>query len=318
MLKRSSARPLRAVVAAMALSMLVTISFTGTASAVPHCPAPTGGKVFSWGELWHSRGVTMCRGWGAGGLAIAYLQIVQFSEGAKLRLESSPANAPGAYNTTFYKKPVVSNPGSDWQAWIQSFDPVLSPSRLFSQVNAGFFIDDTSANTTALSLPEWRNGSLQSNGWAIANHSDVAWTRPKKALAMDNPNGGEQSVFIADFPTNYTNAQINSTFAGQYDGLVGFPPLASWDTGNGNRTMVGLSYPQSGPGFPPRTAYILSATSMTLAQARDIIVNAGGADSQIQVDGGCSMQMHATTLPVDFPGAACRGVPEVLAVYMGP
>lgn len=314
-------RPRRriATLAILAAAVATLVAFGATPGPVPaaqaaSCPSmPSGTPLGSWSQKYNAKGVLVCQALQKDNSDIqADLQIVDLSAGAKVRVISRVASGqtPGTPGTKFEKRNAPA-----WDTWIRANATSIPPSRLFSVVNASFFVNVNPAiATTELSLPEMTGSSIRSQGFALAHHTDAAWNRAKTSVAFSSPTtAGTQAVFAQNFPTNYTPTNINQAFLPFYDGLVAFAPLAGDTVSSDRRTALGYA-------SSTHQLFILSSEShLTLGQASAILTFAG-SDFNIQLDGGGSGQLYSRTmdnagLDVGWTG---REVPDVLAVWQAP
>jgi hypothetical protein len=307
----------------------------GAAAADTDCPTFQA-VGFTWDTKFNDGGVTLCHGWD--GSKAAYLQIIDLSAGAKIRVASeidSVSSTPWQGDTRFVKRNVPS-----WFNWVafggQVTDP--SPVKLFSALNASFFVDDGNLDaTTRLSLPEMVDYSVRSYGWALhspgtGEQRDSAWDVDKVRLDLSTPYPNEappspqnQYAAICSFPTHYsTTDPIFMNFCDnlQYkDAIVGFQPLAGV---GGNPTPPGAD-PRTMVGWDGQSKiFTVQFPSATLNETQAFLQSLGST-SEIQLDGGCSAAFHAGARSTGFdgvdwdgesiPGVCPREVPEVLAVY---
>jgi hypothetical protein len=323
---RRKVRGQRTVVAARILAASILLAVPGlvvragpAAAALQNCPAPSNG--FTWTLQFQSRGVTLCSGQSSSSSAV--MQIIDFNAGAKVRVETTlPAGEqPGNPRTQFIKRS-----GGGWWDWIKALPTAPSGDRLFSVMNASFFID-TISSTTALSMPAWASGGAVSKGEAWFGLNE-AWNVPKKKLLFSRPDSATnplQKADIVSFPMHYSSADVvngifGSSFAGD-SGVVGYEPLATVTPpppAIAERNMVGSS---------PGKLYTVQTGSTTLATAQSLLWSAGST-SEIQLDGGCSDQFFSNYAGDPYyigwfwsssPWPQCpRTVPNVLAVYVAP
>ena len=294
----------QAIVLAAALALVVgaTPFAARTAFALQGCPAFGTSYIQSWSTAYINRGVTMCLGIDYSGQAAVWLQIVDFSAGAKMRVVSQVASGstPGTPDTLFNKRSAY-----DWYNWISSNITTPPSSRLFSTTNASFFIT-TSGTTTALSLPEKMANSVRSQGYALTHHTDPAWPATKRKFALGDPNSTPQTFVSSTFPTSYTATDITNGFSGYYDGTIALDAL--YGDVFARKTMLG---------FNGSRVYILTTLSLYyLSQARSILRDNFSTANEIQLDGGNSTQMNSNYGVLT--SSSNRVVPDVLAVYLAP
>lgn len=118
---RGGRASLTAVVATI-LSVVATLAVTAqSASAYVPCPRPiSAGGILNWNYLWptagaDAKGVTLCQGFGSV-FSKGYLQIVDLSDGAKIRLVSSIEDPPDPFwgDHEYFKKTAA-----DWYSHIR-------------------------------------------------------------------------------------------------------------------------------------------------------------------------------------------------------
>ncbi|NDL59523.1 phosphodiester glycosidase family protein [Phytoactinopolyspora mesophila] len=282
----------------------------------------------SWQTVYDDRGVTLCLGSFAPTEPLpveAYLQIIDLEAGAKLRLVKECAE-PCISDDHPYNTEVQFNKrtAQGWFDWIGGNVSIPSPNSLFSVANASFLVD-TSADTTALSLPHIHNiineptqiAALPTAGWAFKHNDDYAWDALKRALMIGDARATSQDVWIEEFATHYTESDLIPIYSNSRgDATVGFQPLYGVVDPEARRTFVGV--------VPGSKVFILSTRAQLTLEEANGIVQSFGSSMAIQLDGGASTQMQFETpdgqsggiessIPV-FP----REVPDVLAVYLAP
>jgi hypothetical protein len=328
----------RAVIAAVvvAVGVLAAVSAsTQPALAQASCTPSVQNVIPQWGTVQPqgpSGGITLCLGVTPGvGIQDAYLQIVDLSAGAHVRLWEDTANATcGDSACDFTAYPVRTVP--DWATWIgqNTGSSDSNPAKLYSVSNAGFFTD-TSGAPSGLSLPFEHlatqpdgtvSGAVE-QGFALSHNSDHAWGSPKRAITFGDTINTPQEVHTFDFPqtcsdptcTHYTFGDVFQTLGptsgnSEWDSTVGFKPDFNSGLANARRTYVGVS--PSGTG-PISKVYILDTTlGVTVTQAQAIL-ESFGSQLETQLDGGGSTQLWGNGGANLI--APNRGVPQVLAVY---
>lgn len=309
---QTSARRLAVIVAmaTMALSAAILSVSATSAYALQSCPTTAVGGLPYWIQTGAAtRGIVLCRGAvGVTAAPNAYVQIVNLSAGAKIRLVSTVAT--GTRNQADGGTGFQPRTAKQWYTGIKAGSFVSNPpgSRLFSTTNGAFFIN-TSGSPTALSMPEKTGGSVSTRGWVVDNlrTGDAAWNGLKAIFGLSTV-AATQGSSIQGFPTHYTSADVANYTAGCWECVVGFAPTYHVPGSNvtARRTYVGRN---------STSVYILSASgNYTEAQANSIL-SAFGATSTVQLDGGGSTQMYVSDA---VNVTAARAVPEVLAVYYAP
>jgi hypothetical protein len=319
----------RAVItaAALAAGALAAVSAPNQPAAASGACTPSSSAIPDWAEAAApAGGVTLCVGTHSVlGVAQtdAYVQIVDLSAGAKVRLIADPSTStdPIKYNV---------RTAADWDSWIRSHVTSPDSSRLFSTSNAAFFVDD-SGPPSALSLPfvQTSNTSFFSDpGFALISHEqtpgneDPAWDQDKRAITFGDQNATPQEVHMFDFPMHYTRADLGTPLAPlcsstcpEWDATVGLTSDFGGSTGSKRRVYVGVSAP---PGsFNYTKVYLLDTMSSYTALEAKGILESFGSQLETQLDGGGSTQLYANgnhliDSNVPFTG---RTVPMALAVY---
>lgn len=290
--------------------------------------------LHTWAVDFNSRGVTLCQGTDGTNFNEAFVQIIDLSAGAKIRMiwDSCQPSAQCNQNEFLNAKSNVRS-ASEWFDWIPNHVVVPDGSRLFSTSNASFFTD-TSGAPSPLSLPFMDRRPSSLGGWydnetygaAYFHNDDPAWDAPKRYIGFDNPADTPQKVYFGDFPTHYTENDLQGSgifwlpgWPVDYDVTVGFTPDYDGGTGQAPRTFVGESADASGN---ITKLYILNTSinkplTVTDAQA---LLESFGSEAEIQLDGGGSAQLDAHTDlgEVGFASDASRKVPNALAVYLAP
>lgn len=286
---------------------------------------PTGTAVSSFGEWpWTTMiqrpGVAMCH------TPQYQLTVIDTSLGGKLRVVSQHANTAGIGLGESWAE-FWNRDAAEWAAYIRNGGVIVpGASRLFNVINAGFMVDVGTA-TTRLSMPEMRDATLQSAGWALEG-TDPAWRVPKRMVRIGDPYRTPQIVSFGDFGVqdgpnigSYSKLTTAAAFVGFTDATVGFVPWHSpGDEGEFRpRTMMGYD-------FITGRIWIMVATGrinppplnsgVTLQEAWRELTKVG-ADWVIQLDGGRSSQWWSPALNYGWRDPATRDVPEVLAVYSG-
>jgi hypothetical protein len=340
----------RAVITAVALAAGALAA--GSASAQPAaasgaCTPSFSNAIPDWAEsAAPAGGVTLCAGTNGAGQTDAYVQIVDLSAGAKVRLIADPCASTdpcaGKYKV---------RTAADWDSWIRSNVTRPDGSRLFSTSNAAFFTD-TSGNPTLLSLPFvqtsntiGQNGHpsvVSDPGFALtsstAPNPDPAWKDPKRAITFGDQSTTPQEVHMFDFPltcrnpnddppcTAYTQGDLGTPLAPlcnstcpEWDATVGLTPDFDANTGSARlRVYVGVSAPSGSFNFTK--VYILdTAVPYTVTEAKGIL-ESFGSQQEIQLDGGGSTQLYANgshLIDSNVPLFG-RAVPMALAVYKAP
>jgi hypothetical protein len=317
------------------------------ASAFVPCPSgeTRAGNISEWETLWGTsretaKGVTMCLGEeGIWGTDKGYLQIVDLTDGAKIRLQSDPTALSGRENPdTAYRKKTAPN----WYSWIRERrGEIISGERLFSTTNATFF-KDAENETTTLPLPflnylyretlgvSWRRAREYER--EEGRRLDEDYEAPKKIFLLGNLYEGlrAQPARVASFPTHYPEPyapegsvyweaieradpslpRSNTTL----DAAVGFTP--EYIVGEEERTPKRRNY----LGVYGSIVYIFTSDAeYTNAEASAIMQEIQRGMEVIQLDGGGSAQLYSdygrmdSSIPV-FD----RSVPNVIAIYRAP
>ncbi|PZF79928.1 hypothetical protein [Jiangella anatolica] len=311
-----------AVALAAGLVTVVNFGAAQPASAEQSCPAPTQPPVSGiehWIEQYSDRGVTVC--WGmdnVGGIAqlAAVMQVVDLADGARVQLRSEHICDNGCFDAPLPQTQFQKHTAEEWHA-------IWAHSTLFSTTNTAYFKDTTNP-TTALSLPEFTSGTVNTYGFALNGGSDL--TNAKVSLTLGPTyNIPVQSVKLRDFGPVYTAANVNGHWAcnvigrgctAGFSGTMGFHPAVNI-SGDPNetkrRTMVGVNAAVNVAGS---RVYILTTVhSYKLADARQML-KFFGSQYEMQLDGGGSTQSISAYHQIDSP--IFRKVPEVLQVYLGP
>jgi Phosphodiester glycosidase len=330
--------------AILAVGMLAAVPASTQTAIARAAPAeagcnPSDNAVPEWRTITSGPGVTLCQGLSTFGFDDAYVQIVDLSAGAKVRLISEHCEeCPFSDKTRSTDAQFHKRTASEWYDWIQSNEDTPSPSRLFSTSNASFFTD-TSNDTSPISLPMYHHVATidgdvfldGTHGWAYATgtdgdpgNDDPAWGSPKLAISFGDALSPLQKVEMLTFPMHYTDAEVNS-LAGinplnferlQGDSTVGFTPDFDGGTGSNRRTYVGVDSNIASK------VYILNTNeNFTVGEATTILESFGAA-AEIQLDGGGSTQMTAdwdqdgdVNELVESDVIPDRTVPNTLAVY---
>jgi Phosphodiester glycosidase len=295
----------RAVIAAVVLAIgglaAVTVSAQPAAASGP-CTPSFSNAIASWSQvsLDHpATGVTLCRGEGNLGAAAAWLQIVNMSQGASVRLIADPCSLTESCSGKFHVRQA-----DQWAAWIHT-NPNINPSRdlgappahihpdssrLFSVSNAAFFTDDTGPPST-LSLPFFQTtrtdpGSGYNTidfGSAQNNSNDPAWDDPKKAITIGDYTNVPQQVNMFLYPstcsdstncnhyqsTDVYGAPFAAPFGGQTGSCSVFPSTTcEWD---------------ANVGFPPDFDIVTGAYHGTTTKRRTYVGIAGGINGNDHV-----------------------------------
>jgi hypothetical protein len=298
-----------------------------TTFAAETCPASSTSPIIDeWKEVYRNRGVTLCKGVEytiVGERLRAYVQIVDFNEGAKMRImsEVAPPSTPGNPATTFRVRTAA-----DWYPWVKLNVSTPNPSLVFSTTNASFHVNPDV--DTPLSLPHKKWNQVLSTGWALTHPGDVAWLAPKRKFGLGHPSNTPQTAYMAPFPsappanTTYTLTDVLNGLNGYWDGIVGVDPQHEFVPGQkARRTMLGLRDLSGCWGCPQDRAYILTtAATFTVPDARDILATDFNTMWNIQLDGGNSTQLESAygTITSGLCYINCRAVPDVLVVYLAP
>lgn len=318
-----------------------------SASAYEPCPGPiSAGGILNWNTLWPTpgadpKGVTLCHGFGSV-FSKGYLQIVDLSDGAKLRMVSAIEDPPDRYwgHQRYFKQTA-----DEWYADIRAGGLVSSPasSRLFSTTNASYFNDSSiTTHWTSLPLPhrfnqvqetwgsamydQWKSGS----GWRCnGDGTGTGTTSPdvcatKRALFLGDPSAGWQDIGMYylsaystfDLPFFLDAGQARTVLSNDdrsWDGTVGFSP--TYEVG-----ATGASNRRNYLGMASGKVYIFTSdTDYTTAEANAIMQEIVPGMTTIQLDGGGSAQFHSAYGSMDSSIPSFdREVPDVLAVYRAP
>ena len=344
-------RGLRAVLMACAVIVGVLAGTTQFASAFVPCPSEgnIAGGISEWYTEWptgseDAKGVTLCHG--VSGLSSkGYLQIVDLSDGAKIRLQTQvdPTSEYGSFhygeshspNTLFTKRTAY-----NWYQWIrrlpeeeevlpQSIRP--SPSRLFSVTNGGFFkSDENNERPTKVPFPVW-NWGLQSSFGVSQNAEEEGPDKlaEKKALVIGSGFrifGEEttQTVKVETFPRNYESGDPYTYLRNEgnplgeehevADAIVGFTPEyvvgEAEEEYKNRRNYIGV--------YQNKVYIFTSDSHYTNNEAWEVLREIQPGIQVVQLDGGGSAQFYSaygeqeSTVPVNP-----REVPTVLAIYRG-
>jgi hypothetical protein len=288
-----------------------------------------------------SGGITLCLGVTPGiGIQDGYMQIVDLTAGAKVRLITDPCHLGEGCNAKYHVRTA-----DEWASWIQS-NPNINPdggaahihpdpSRLYSVSNAAFF--NQSSNPTTLSLPFVQHTRADTgfdfaqvnDGGALNNTGDPAWDSNKRAITFGDQLITPQEVQMLAFPTHYTHDDVvsppfvpadgqnedcgfNNGLGCEWDATVGFTPDSmSAGSGDAPRTYVGISGDETGI----NTVYILNTKlNVSVSDAQNIL-ESFGSQLELQFDGGESTQLWGNGGANLIDSPIGRGVPMVLAVY---
>jgi hypothetical protein len=318
-----------AILGAMLIAPMLTIVTPMTALGANEegCPATATAPVDHWVEIYRQRGITLCRGDSYWGFLVAYVQVVDLSKGARIRVMSEVAQNSGQPDAQYNKRTAL-----DWYNWQWTHVTTPSAGLIFSATNAAFFIDSNNGNaTTPLSLPEKKWGLVQSQGWALTHHSDLAWNAPKRKFGFTDLRSGSQLAYVGDFPavapnnTTYTANDVTTGLSGYFDSIVAIHPTYEFAPGsNDRRTMLGTRNGSNCWGCGQEIVYILTTDDgMTVPTARGLLANDFHAMWTVQLDGGNSTQFYSVNAQIDsglclVPFYGCRNVPSVLLVYVSP
>jgi hypothetical protein len=343
-----------------ACAMVAVLAFMAQAASA-FVPCPSGGNragsISEWETLWGTsaetaKGVTMCLGEeGFFGTDKGYLQIVDLTDGAKIRLHADvDPESPASYLSqpdTIYRKRVV----EEWYSWLRTIEiegPVESwdyswPSsdRLFSVTNATFFTETDNDLNTTVPLPVLTLGEKSSLGVAWRRARDYEreerrrlngdYEAPKKVVMIGEMYNEEyreqtQSVRVGSFPTHYEfetrpegpfiSSLMHAGGTRAYDTMeaaVGFTP--EYDLG-GERQSKRRNY----VGTYGSIVYIFTSDAeYTNEEATAIMQEIQPGMEVIQLDGGGSASLYSDYGEMDSSVPVFdREVPNVLAIYRAP
>jgi hypothetical protein len=334
-----------------ACAMVALFAFMAqSASAFVPCPARviSAGGINTWEVLWGTRretakGVTLCRGYTGSAATAGYLQIVDATDGAKIRLQTTvdASGAPGepAQTDTLFEKKTA----SEWYSFIRGLrretrgaEQYLwgAPTeRLFSTTNATFFKDSENIRNTRLPLPFIGYAEKSTLGVAYrigherSGEREPDWNAPKKVFVTRWPESTpHQDAQVSPFPTfflepweeeeeeSYWEAmqpwERTEPSEGTFEAAVGFSP--EYRVGERSRRNYIGTY-----GYI--TYIFTSYVEYTNAQMRSIMQEIQPGMEVVQMDGGGSAQFYSAygELTSSVPFIA-RRVPNVLAIYRAP
>jgi hypothetical protein len=351
---RCKRRWLHATLTACAVIVGVLAGTAQFASAFVACPSGgnRAGSIDEWDTLWGTssetaKGVTLCEGVSGlfGANTVGYLQIVDLSDGAKIRLQTEvdESSEYGRFQygeshspNTLYRKRTA----DDWYSWIRSLTAPErinmyyrrpDPSRLFSVTNASFFKSEVNGEPTKVSFPV-KNWSLQNSFGVSQEREESISDRDAEKTGLVIGSGfrlfgeeGTQTIKVEYFPRNYTETDYWEYLLNRgwgldreqevADAIVSFPPGTvvgkAEDNYEKRRNYVGV--------YDNKVYMFLSDDDMLNSTAWGILREIQPGIDVIQLDGGGSAQFYSAYGEMDSSIPIFnREVPNVLAVYRAP
>ena len=307
-----------ALAATIAAALSVPMVASADEDTVSTPTTTEGGRLtcpdsWRWATLAQRRGVTVCQSLPAP--TNVYVQIVDLTSGAKLRVMSQPAAGTvlGGPSTQFEQKTA-----KEWFWWSKA--NVTTPAEwLLVSASNGSFLRDYDG-TTALSFPEKKWGQVLSTGEDFG-------VKKKRVLGFNDPRGGGiQSAHIAEWSTPPSGladfSYVTNRLSLYFDATVGFHPTEEGNAAEKTRrTYVGVASPNGCYSCWQSRVYVLNSNyGLTLQEARDILVRDFGAMTTIQLDGGGSTQLSwmGNEIIKSNDPLRNRPVPEALLVYEAP
>jgi hypothetical protein len=326
------------VVSACTMVALLALMAQAASAYVP-CPSGetrTGGIRFAnvWGSTReNARGVTLCWGLVRPITTAGYLQIIDLTDGAKLRLQtiwdnSGPRGLINQPLTRYWKKTPA-----EWYSFIKEEraveDEYTFPpkAQLFSTTNATFFTETNNSTSTTLPFPFF--GYLEKHSLGVSYIRglagiDLDYEAPKKVFMIGDPYQAErvQAARVGSFPTYYPEPipeeeeeewlfiesimhaggipEVEDTM----EAAVGFTP----------EYRVGERVRRNYLGTYGNIVYIFTTkVSYTNEEMRSIMQEIQPGMEVIQMDGGGSAAFYSEYR--EFESPLHRKVPNVLAVY---
>jgi hypothetical protein len=312
--------------------------------ASAYVPCPSGeSEAFpslTWTTTWptrgeEARGVTLCDGGNIGG-TIAWLQIVDLGDGAKIRIHADrdPESPLPWWETgnpdTLYRKRWV----DAWYSFIRSKTPfeeaedgfaIPSPTRLFSVTNASFFDDTDNEHQTTVGFPVHTYSGMDSLGgsWRRGREGeteeppvgDYDYEQPKRIFYLGEPWLIVQSARVDPFPTYY---EVEDFL--EYEHIGGDPEVEDteeWAVSFSEEVRVGEYRRRTLVGTYEDKVYILVTRSQVLnSEANELMHEIQPGMEVIQMDGGASASFYSRYGEViSNEQPTSREVPVVIGVY---
>jgi hypothetical protein len=321
-----------------ACTMVALLAFMAqSASAFVPCPSRviSSGGINTFEVLWGTRretakGVTLCRGYTGSAATAGYLQIVDATDGARIRLqtEEDASGAPaelGQTETLFTKRTA-----SEWYSFIrglrreartEAYLFEAPTERLFSTTNATFFKDNVNIRNTRLPLPfiGWQGKDTLGVSYREGGGD---WNAPKKIFVTEWPEETPQNAQVSPFPTFYSEPweEVETPYWESIEPMGLEHPTFEAAVGFSPEYRIGERSRRNYIGTYGYITYIFTSyVEYTNEQMRSIMQEIQPGMEVVQMDGGGSAQFYSAygELTSSVPFIA-RRVPNVLAIYRGP